>query len=113
MNAPMIASTTANIVATFDAAARDDTATATGVDTAGDVENGSFFCCNANPDPCCAYLHCDGSMTPMCDQELACESDGGSWNAIDELLSDGGRIEPGCSPSPEAGPSDAASDAHD
>jgi hypothetical protein len=39
----------------------------------------SPFCCNANADPCCTYLHCGASLTAQCGQELACQADGGTW----------------------------------
>jgi hypothetical protein len=38
------------------------------------------FCCNANGDPCCTYLHCDAGLTPACSAELACQADGGTWD---------------------------------
>jgi hypothetical protein len=54
-----------------------------------------FFCCNANPDPCCVYLHCGGSLTATCSQELACQADGGTWN-----------LGTGCSTSQDGGQTD-------
>jgi hypothetical protein len=64
-----------------------------------DAGNPSIFCCNASPDPCCIYLHCGGPITAICNEEMACEAEGGTWNG------------PGCSHSREAGPSDGPSDA--
>jgi len=37
------------------------------------------FCCNANSDPCCPFLHCGQPITPAC----ACQSDGGTWSVTD------------------------------
>jgi hypothetical protein len=35
----------------------------------------SFFCCNANPDPCCPYINCGAPLTAAC----ACALEGGTW----------------------------------
>jgi hypothetical protein len=75
----------------------------------GDATTPSF-CCNANPDPCCVYLHCGGSLTAECSQELACQADGGTWNPYFVTQPDGAMLTPGCEPSPEAGAHDAGSD---
>jgi hypothetical protein len=37
-------------------------------------------CCNANPDPCCPYLHCGEALTSQCTEKMACEADGGTWD---------------------------------
>jgi hypothetical protein len=47
---------------------------------APDTIDALAFCCNANPDPCCATLHCGAPMTVTCSQELACQADGGTWS---------------------------------
>ena len=60
------------------------------------VSTGSSFCCNANQDPCCYFVHCGGSMTPAC----ACTSDGGTWSYSGAT----------CSFSHDAGPADAVED---
>ena len=36
----------------------------------------TVFCCNANPDPCCASQHCGGAVTPAC----RCQMAGGTWD---------------------------------
>jgi hypothetical protein len=59
-----------------------------GNDAADDVAMINF-CCNANPDPCCAYLHCDASLTMACSQEMACETEGGTWDGNSEECSFG------------------------
>jgi hypothetical protein len=60
---------------------------------------GPTFCCNANPDPCCPYLHCGEPLNAAC----ACKLDGGV------LSSNSGE----CSFVADAGPTDAAIDAVD
>lgn len=77
-------------------------------DAVGNDFDGSF-CCNANPDPCCRYLHCGGPLTSVCSQEMSCEAEGGTWNSGTNV---------GCLVSQDAGPRDAAGtdaggDAHD
>lgn len=37
-------------------------------------------CCNANPNPCCAYDYCDGSLTKQCTQEMTCQAEGAMWD---------------------------------
>jgi hypothetical protein len=63
----------------------------------------SPFCCNANPDPCCQYLYCGGSLTPECTAELACQADGGTYDPWQITQPDGSVTYPSCS-FPEAGP---------
>jgi hypothetical protein len=48
--------------------------------SSGGSSGGPNFCCNANGDPCCEYLHCDAAITPQCSAELACQADGGTYN---------------------------------
>ena len=49
-------------------------------DDAGPVPDDSGietnFCCNADPDPCCAFEHCDASLGTACE----CSLDGGSFD---------------------------------
>jgi hypothetical protein len=68
------------------------------------------FCCNANPDPCCQFLHCGGAMTPQCSVELACQADGGTWSEFVQFAD--GSVGPSCLPG-DAGPGDAGGDGHD
>ena len=66
------------------------------------------FCCNANPDPCCEYLYCGGSLTPDCSAEMACQADGGTYNPYGQYtLPDGSIVNAGCSLPSEAGPDGA------
>ncbi|MBV9948144.1 MAG: hypothetical protein JOZ69_14915 [Myxococcales bacterium] len=66
----------------------------------------SLFCCNANSDPCCGYLHCGGSMTPACAGELACQADGGTWQSVGYQLPDGGWAFGSCTVPGDGGVSD-------
>ena len=76
-------------------------------DVASEPFEASPFCCNADPDPCCVYLNCGEPITPTCMQEMACQADGGSWNAYD-LVDGAVTIVQGCSFPPDAGPSDGS-----
>jgi hypothetical protein len=60
----------------------------------------AFPCCNANGDPCCQYLQCGAPLTAACSQELACQTDGGTWSL--QTLA--------CSLPGDAGPGDAVAD---
>jgi hypothetical protein len=48
-----------------------------GTTDAADDAHASPFCCNANSDPCCTYLHCGAPLLPVC----ACALDGGTWTS--------------------------------
>jgi hypothetical protein len=56
-------------------------------------------CCNANGDPCCEYLHCGGSLTPECSEEMACQAEGGTFVYLTN--------DAGCSFAHDGGTSDA------
>jgi hypothetical protein len=45
-------------------------------DTTVDAPFVGPFCCNANPDPCCTFLHCGAPMNATC----ACKLDGGTFS---------------------------------
>jgi hypothetical protein len=43
--------------------------------TVGCLPVGGGACCNANSDPCCAYLHCGAQLDEAC----ACQLEGGTF----------------------------------
>ena len=67
--------TTSN-ASTFDAGEATDATTGDAMSDGGGTD--TFvpnFCCNADPDPCCAYENCEASLTAACSKELACQRD--------------------------------------
>jgi hypothetical protein len=89
----MAGCSTTDVVAPDAAAAKAGSSDAGAADADSSVPSPGFFCCNANPDPCCEYLFCDAALSPACACELL---DAGAPT----IEPDGG---PGCT-SPEAGP---------
>jgi hypothetical protein len=69
-----------------------------------------IFCCNANGDPCCQYLHCGGALTADCLVEMACEADGGTYVFGTSTDLDGNVTWPHCTLPPGASPVDATPD---
>jgi hypothetical protein len=61
------------------------------------VPDVSGMCCNASPDPCCPSKFCEASVSMECEQETACQADGGTWS-----------YSGGCSLADAGGPPDAA-----
>jgi hypothetical protein len=65
------------------------------------------FCCNANPDPCCPYLHCGEALSSRCSEELACQAEGGTYDPFFTVQPDGSLANLCSFPAPEGGPPDA------
>jgi hypothetical protein len=77
-------------------------------DASTDVRNASFFCCNANGDPCCPLGYCaDGGPNPNAPAYLLCETDRnscqGDGGRFEYDLTADGSIELACSPAADAG----------
>jgi hypothetical protein len=64
----------------FDAGSSQPTDATTDQVSNDDVASSSNPCCNADPDPCCAYQYCEASLSPQCVQEMECQ-EAGRWNS--------------------------------
>ncbi len=66
-------------------------------------------CGNANPDPCiCGRPEADPQAKILCDQKMACETEGGMWGPFSEpVVIDAGAGGPYCHFPEDGGVSDA------
>jgi hypothetical protein len=72
---------------------------------------GGIPCGNANPDPCiCGRQESDPAVKTQCDQERACQADGGTWNPYTEETSSGTVISAPHCEYPDGGSDAAISD---
>lgn len=80
----------------FDAAASDDATTDSGQDAGDELPSTGNPCCNADPDPCCAYELCEASLTTACAREIQCQ-EAGLWDASSYACEmppvDGGQVD--------------------
>jgi len=68
----------------------------------GGPDNFATPCGNGVPDPCiCGRPEASAVAAMQCDQKMACEADGGAWEAWYTSV-DGAMIEPHCNP-PDGG----------
>jgi hypothetical protein len=59
-------------------------------DAGGDTQAESGMCCNANGDPCCPSQYCGAPVSMQCQEEKACQADGGTWSYAGCSLADAG-----------------------
>lgn len=66
------------------ASSSSGTVDAGGSDSAADtaVMPDVNMCCNANPDPCCVHMYCGEPISTVCQSEMDCQADGGTWNSF-------------------------------
>ena len=80
--------------------------------TNGSGPTNAMPCGNANPDPCiCGRPDSDLAAKQQCEQEQACQADGGQWSAFTLTSADGAVIQaPHCEPKDTTLPADASAD---